>query len=77
MTGKENSSADGPGEALIDEPTEPALDPEADPNTEWEEKAAEQISEGEGATSHEGSSDDAVSDDAGADQAGDSEESGP
>ena len=39
------SSADGPGEAVLDEPTEHALDPAADPNTEWEQRAADQISE--------------------------------
>lgn len=54
MTEEKNNPADGPGEALIDEPTEPALDPVADPNTEWEEKAADQISEGD--TAAEGSS---------------------
>lgn len=37
--------ADGPGEAVLDEPTAPALDPEDDPNTEWEQKAADQLTE--------------------------------
>lgn len=40
-----NNPADGPGEAVIDEPTEHALDPAKDPNNEWEEDAAEQITE--------------------------------
>lgn len=41
-----DSAADGPGEAVIDEPTEHALDTEPDPNTEWEEAAEEQREEG-------------------------------
>jgi hypothetical protein len=40
----DGNKADGPGEAVIDEPTEHALDPEADPNTEWEKSAEEQLS---------------------------------
>lgn len=52
MSDQEKSAADGPGEAVIDEPTEHALDPAKDPNNEWEEKAAEQIEEGD--THHEG-----------------------
>lgn len=39
MGGQERNQADGPGEALIDEPTEHALDPTMDPNTEWEQAA--------------------------------------
>ena len=46
MTEDKNNPADGPGEAVIDEPTEHALDPAKDPNNEWEAKAAEQIAEG-------------------------------
>ncbi|MGH2755997.1 MAG: hypothetical protein ACRDLB_16405 [Actinomycetota bacterium] len=38
----EKNPADGPGEAVIDEPTEHALDEEPDPNTEWEKDAADQ-----------------------------------
>ena len=73
MTERENNPADGPGEAVIDEPTEPALDPVADPNTEWEEKAAEQIAGGESGSSgddSEGASSEGQAED------GDSEESG-
>ena len=81
MTEEKNNPTDGPGEAVIDEPTEHALDPASDPNTEWEEKAAEQMSEGEGGsgsdagsgTAGNGTSGDAASDDA---ASGDSEESG-
>ena len=49
----EKNPADGPGEAVIDEPTQHALDPEPDPNNEWEEKAAEQIESGSGEGSDE------------------------
>jgi hypothetical protein len=62
MTDENKSPADGPGEAVIDEPTEHALDPAKDPNTEWEAKAAEQIEAGEDGSSDDseksGSSDD-------------------
>jgi hypothetical protein len=45
----EKNQADGPGEMVIDEPTGHALDPEPDPNNEWEERAADQESgSGEG-----------------------------
>lgn len=47
MNDGEKNPADGPGEAVLDEPTAPALDPEADPNTEWEQKAADQVAEEE------------------------------
>ncbi len=48
----EKNEADGPGEAVLDEPTAHALDPEGDPNTEWEQKAVDQV---EGATPSSGS----------------------
>jgi hypothetical protein len=44
----QTSPADGPGEAVLDEPTEHALDPEKDPNTEWEKSAEEQLEAGTG-----------------------------
>ena len=47
MIDDEKNAADGPGEAVLDEPTAHALDPESDPNTEWEQKAVDQV---EGAT---------------------------
>jgi hypothetical protein len=50
---EEKDPADGPGEAVIDEPTAHALDPSPDPNNEWEEKAAEQIDSGTGEGSDE------------------------
>jgi len=53
MIDDEKNEADGPGEAVLDEPTAHALDPETDPNTEWEQKAVDQV-EGSGA---EGKSD--------------------
>lgn len=46
MSDQEKDRADGPGEAVLDEPTAPALDPESDPNTEWEQKAADQVEGG-------------------------------
>ena len=66
MTDENKSPADGPGEAVIDEPTEHALDPAKDPNNEWEAKAAEQIKEGETGSSdgHEGDSSSEDEDDA-------------
>jgi hypothetical protein len=42
MSEEERNPADGAGEAVIDEPTEHALDPTPDPNTEWEKAAADQ-----------------------------------
>ena len=52
----EKNPTDGPGEAVIDEPTAHALDAEPDPNNEWEEKAAEQESgSGEGSDENEDS----------------------
>ncbi len=39
------NAPDGPGENLVDEPTGHALDPEGDPNTEWEKSANEQMEE--------------------------------
>jgi hypothetical protein len=50
---EDRNPADGPGEAVIDEPTEHALDPTPDPNNEWEEKAAEQVESGSGKGSDE------------------------
>ncbi len=49
--GRGPDEPDGPGEAVIDEPTEHALDPEPDPNTEWEEKAADETEDDEGGSS--------------------------
>lgn len=46
MIDDEKSAADGPGEAVLDEPTAHALDPEADPNNEWEQKAVDQLEGG-------------------------------
>ena len=43
MIDDEKNEADGPGEAVLDEPTAHALDPENDPNTEWEQKAVDQV----------------------------------
>ena len=43
MTDEQKNEADGPGESVLDEPTAHALDPETDPNTEWEQKAADQV----------------------------------
>jgi hypothetical protein len=48
---------DGPGEAVIDEPTAHALDPEADPSTEWERSAAEQTGSTDGGDPPETSGD--------------------
>lgn len=45
-TGREEqdgSAADGEGESVLDEPTAHALDPEPDPNNEWEESAQEHL----------------------------------
>lgn len=44
---RDRNDPDGPGEAVIDEPTEHALDPEPDPNTEWEKSAADQTNDRE------------------------------
>lgn len=36
---RDEHPTDGPGEALVDEPTEPALDADPSPPTEWEASA--------------------------------------
>lgn len=57
----EQNKADGPGEALIDEPTEHALDPELEPNTEWEEAADPGSEDSEDSEDSDSSSEDTSS----------------
>lgn len=62
MTDGSRSGADGPGEAVIDEPTEHALDPTLEPNTEWEQAATMDDPDGDPEDTSSGTSEDTSTD---------------